>query len=66
MIVRKINGDYNLIKYKKNKLNQTNQETLGLFRSVIVNDAHVVCYAPPKSLTENHFNDWILPKKASI
>ena len=62
LTVRKI-GDYHLIKYKKNKLNSTNQETLGLFRSVIVNNEHIVCYAPPKSLTENHFNDWATTEK---
>ena len=58
MIVKKINN-YHLLKYKKNKLNQSNIETLGLFRSVIVDDDRVVCYSPPKSLTQDYFNDWV-------
>lgn len=58
LTVNKING-YNLLKYKKNKVNSENIETLGLFRSVIVDDDRVVCFSPPKSLEDSHFNDWV-------
>lgn len=51
--------NYYLLKYKKNKVNDDNLETLGLFRSVIVDDDRVICYAPPKSLSESHFDDWV-------
>ena len=51
VVVKNINN-YRLIKYKKNKLNKDNIETLGLFRSVIVNDSQIVSFAPPKSLSE--------------
>lgn len=58
LIVKKINN-YHLIKYKKNKLNKENIETLGMFRSVIVDDSQVVCFSPPKSLTDEYFDDWM-------
>ena len=62
VVVKKI-GNYKLIKYKKNKLNSSNIETLGLFRSVIVDDEQIISYAPPKSLTEDYFDDWITTEK---
>jgi hypothetical protein len=58
VVVKNINN-YRLIKYKKNKLNKDNIETLGLFRSVIVNDSQIVSFAPPKSLSEEYFEDWV-------
>tara|TARA_B110000483_G_scaffold243613_1_gene334527 strand:- start:29 stop:1246 length:1218 start_codon:yes stop_codon:yes gene_type:complete len=58
VIVKKIHN-YHLIKYKKNKLNRDNLETLGMFRSIIVNDSRVVSFSPPKSLTDEYFNDWM-------
>ena len=45
-----------VIKYKKSSLNKTNVKTLGLFRSVITDGEKVVCFAPPKSLSIEHFN----------
>lgn len=39
-----------LIKYKKNSLNNETIKTLGLFRSVILDDNKIVCISPPKSL----------------
>lgn len=62
LIVKKINGYY-LMKYKKNKLNNDNMETLGLFRSVIVDDNQVLSYSPPKSITEDYFKDWMTQEK---
>lgn len=58
LTVKNING-YHLIKYKKNKLTKDNIETLGLFRSVIVDDSRIISFSPPKSLTEDYFDDWI-------
>lgn len=60
--VRKIHN-YHLIKYKKNKINKDNLETLGMFRSVIVDDCQVVSFSPPKSLTDEYFNDWMTLEK---
>ncbi len=57
LIVKKIHN-LHLLKYKKNRLNSDNTETLGLFRSVIVDNDRVVCFAPPKSLALNQFDDW--------
>jgi hypothetical protein len=56
--VKQINGYY-LMKYKKNKLNSDNIETLGLFRSVIVNESQVLSYAPPKAITQDYFDEWM-------
>lgn len=44
-----------LIKYDKNMLNETNVDTLGLFRSVIVDNEKIISYSPPKSLSHNTF-----------
>ena len=44
-----------LIKYNKEKLNQDNLNTLGLFRSVITNGERIVSYSPPKSITHEVF-----------
>ena len=55
-----------VLKYDRKMLNENNLNTLGLFRSVIVNEeGRVLCYAPPKSITcdtevlfsENHVPD---------
>ena len=45
--------DFFLLKYKKEKLNEENIKTLGLFRSVIFNKNEIVCVAPPKSIPYN-------------
>ena len=62
LIVKKINN-YHLIKYKKNEINQDNLETLGMFRSVIVNDSRIVSFSPPKSISEEYFKDWMTVEK---
>ena len=62
LIVKKINN-YSLLKYKKNKLTKSNLETLGLFRSVIVDNDRVICYSPPKSLSHKDFDDWMTIEK---
>lgn len=46
---------YNIIKYKKDKLNNSNIRTLGLFRSLIMGDGIILCMAPPKSI---YFDDF--------
>ena len=46
----------NILKYDKSKLNKENADTLGLFRSVIVNNNNeIVCVAPPKSIDFDEF-----------
>lgn len=45
--------NYTILKYDKKWLPTQGYEVMGMLRSVIVdNDGRVVCYAPPKSLTE--------------
>ena len=39
-----------LIKYKKKDLNDETIKTLGLFRSVVLDENKIVCISPPKSL----------------
>jgi len=46
---------YNIIKYKKDKLNNSNIRTLGLLRSLIMGDDKILCFAPPKSI---YFDDF--------
>lgn len=47
-------GNLYLIKYDKSFLNINNYETLGLFRSVIVDrEANIISYSPPKSYNLN-------------
>ena len=43
-------GNYNVIKYKKEKLNNNNVKTLGQLRSVITDGTNILCMAPPKSI----------------
>lgn len=45
-----------IIKYKKSSLNKTNVQTLGLFRSIITDGKKIICFAPPKSLSCEEFN----------
>jgi len=54
-IIKKHNGLY-LIKYNKSSLNETNIQTLGLFRSVITDGENILSFAPPKSINYNTFN----------
>ena len=57
--VVKVNG-LNLIKYIKSELNAENVKTLGLFRSVIVdNNANLLSYSLPKSYA---FEEFVLGK----
>jgi hypothetical protein len=44
--------NYSILNYYKNSLNESNLTTVGLFRSVIINNEtdNVVCYSLPKSL----------------
>ena len=50
-----------VLKYDRKMLNENNLNTLGLFRSVIVNEeGKILCFAPPKSIicdTENLFSE---------
>ena len=54
VIVKEIN-DYILMKYKKKSLTIDNEKTLGLFRSIIVKDNNLVCFAPQKAINFNNF-----------
>ena len=47
-------GDYTLMKYKKENLNEHNQSTLGMFRSVIFYKDRMVSFCPPKTITINN------------
>ncbi len=56
LLIKDYGGFFN-IKYNKEKLNGNNIKTLGLYRSLIVdNNGHIVCYSPPKSLEYEYFN----------
>ena len=46
---------YSIINYIKTELNETNYNTLGLYRSVIIDNTttNVVCYSLPKSIPYN-------------
>ena len=52
-------GNYILIKYNKTGLSASNVDTLGNFRSVILNTdtGNIVCFAPPKSFYFELFQD---------
>ena len=54
IIVKEIN-DYILMKYNKESLTIENEKTLGLFRSVIVKNDKLVCFAPQKAINFNNF-----------
>ena len=50
-LIVKENGNLYLVKYDKSYLNINNYDTLGLFRSLILdNDGNIVSYSPPKIL----------------
>jgi len=51
--IEKKKDKYLLIKYRKQNLNEENIKTLGLFRSVILDEKNIVCISPPKSLPYN-------------
>ena len=56
-----------VVKYDKSKLNQENQHTLGLFRSVIVDsDGNVLCIAPPKSIDFDCFSQTTLYEQCDL
>ena len=48
-----------LLKYKKDKLNVTNCETLGLIRSVILHENNIISFSPPKSHSYETYTDKI-------
>lgn len=48
---------FSVIRYKKDKVNNSNVCGLGKFRSVITRDGQVVCVAPPKSVPEHALSD---------
>lgn len=54
VIVKEIN-EYILMKYDKKSLTIDNEKTLGLFRSIIVKDDNLVCFAPQKAINFNNF-----------
>lgn len=43
-------GKYNLVKYEKNSLLQSNYSTIGLLRSVVFKNDKLVSFSPPKSI----------------
>lgn len=45
-------SQFNVIRYKKDKINESNIAGLGKFRSVITKNGTVICVAPPKSVPE--------------
>jgi len=46
-----------VLKYDKSKLTNENVNTLGLFRSVIIDKrGHILCFAPPKSINFDRFS----------
>lgn len=47
-----------ILKYNKKALNQSNYKTLGLFRSVIIQNNRVLGFSPPKSLP-SHSNEFL-------
>ena len=49
---------YTIVRYDKQMLSHDLRQTSGLFRSVIINNGNVVCFAPPKSeIYEKFVND---------
>ena len=44
-----------IIKYDKKKLTLDNESSVGLFRSLVMNDKNVVAFAPQKSVNYNNF-----------
>ena len=56
-----------IIKYDKSKINTANQQTLGLFRSVIVNQkGEILCFAPPKSIDFDIFSQSTLYEQCTL
>ncbi len=53
-IIKKRN-DFTIIKYNKKNLTVDNENSVGLFRSVIMNDDNIVAFAPQKSVNYNNF-----------
>lgn len=49
------NRKYNILKYDKNFLTDDRTETIGLFRSVVIKENTIVCFSPPKSLSDQAF-----------
>jgi len=59
IIVKDVNEEKYILKYNKKYINETNDDELGLFRSIvcaIINgELEVLSFAPPKSLNKNRF-----------
>ena len=56
-IILKNHNHLSILKYNKNKLTPENNNTLGLFRSVVINElGEIVCFAPPKSMDFDIFS----------
>ena len=51
--------NYSLIQYNKSCISEQNIDTLGLYRSVVVNTdtQQIVCVSPPKSVSYSNFRD---------
>ena len=49
------NNIYSIIKYNKLNLDKEEYSTLGLARSIIINNGKIVSFSPPKSLDYNDF-----------
>jgi hypothetical protein len=56
-VTSKNNGNnYKIINYNKNLLGSDNVNSIGLFRSVILNSANrLICFSPPKSIQSDTF-----------
>jgi len=52
-----VDRDHILISYKKDKIDITNIETLGLYRQLIFNNNKLVCFSPPKSISYENFKN---------
>lgn len=49
------NNIYTIVKYNKSNLDKDDYNTLGLARSIIINNGKIICFSPPKSLDYNNF-----------
>jgi hypothetical protein len=51
----KNNASRYILKYDKSKLDSTNTDTLGLFRSIITDSKNIIAFSPPKSRNYDNF-----------
>mgnify|MGYP001429488253 CR=1 FL=1 len=48
---------YTIVKYNKSLLDKEDYSTLGVARSIIINNGKIICFSPPKSLEYNTFKE---------